>query len=334
MKRIATLNLMVVCTLCSIAAHAADPLQSWNDSAAKSSIIEFVEKVTKEGSPDFVPAEERIATFDNDGTLWCEQPMYVQAAFALDRVKAMADEHPEWKDKEPFKSILAGDLKTALAGGEKALVEIVAVTHTGMSTEEFEKIVEDWTAKSEHPRFKQPYTKCVYRPMLEVLTYLRANGFKTFIVSGGGIEFMRPWTEEVYGIPAQQVMGSSVKTKYEVHEGRPLLMRLPEVDFIDDKVGKPVGINSHIGQQPIIAFGNSDGDYEMLEWTTTGQPDKGHPRLGLFVHHTDAVREYAYDHPSKVGQLKRGLEDAKAKGWVMIDMKNDWKKIFPFESAE
>jgi hypothetical protein len=240
----------------STIARAQDPLPSWNESASKQAIIDFVAKVTKEGSPDFVPVDERIATFDNDGTLWCEQPMYVQLAFALDRVKTLAPEHPEWKDKEPFKSVLAGDLKGALAGGEKAIVEIIAVTHTGMSTADFEAIVKDWIAKAEHPRFKHSYTECVYQPMLEALAYLRANKFQTFIVSGGGIEFMRPWTEKVYGISPQQVVGSSAKTKYDIVDGKPTLMRLPEVNFIDDKTGKPVGINSHIGRRPIIAFGN------------------------------------------------------------------------------
>ncbi|MDZ4656027.1 MAG: HAD family hydrolase [Bythopirellula sp.] len=331
-------SVLVLLALCanSALAQTADPLPSWNDGPAKKAILDFVDRVTYESDDDgyYVPPAKRIAVFDNDGTLWCEQPMYVQAAFALDRVKALAAEHPEWKDKEPFKSVLAGDLQGALAGGEQGLVEIVAATHTGMSTAEFEQIVKDWIAKAEHPRFKRPYTECFYQPMLEVLAYLRENDFKTFIVSGGGIEFMRPWTEQVYGIPPQQVVGSSVKTKYEVVEGRPVLMRLPEINFIDDKTGKPIGINSHIGQQPILAFGNSDGDYEMLEWTTSGEPDEGHPRLGLLVHHTDAVREYAYDNPSHVGQLKRGLDDAKARGWILIDMKNDWKTIFPAEPSE
>ncbi len=327
------LSVIVLLAVCisSAIGQTADALPSWNDGPAKQAILDFVAKVTQEGSPDFVPPAERIATFDNDGTLWCEQPMNVQMVIALDRVKTIAAEHPEWKDKEPFKSVLAGNIAEALAGGEKALVEIVAVTHTGMSTEDFEQIVNDWIAKAEHPRFKQPYTKCVYQPMLEVLAYLREHEFKTFIVSGGGIEFMRPWTENVYGVPPQQVLGSSVKTKYEIHEGQPVLMRLPEVNFIDDKTGKPIGINSHIGRQPIIAFGNSDGDFEMLEWTTAGEPGLGHPRLGLFVHHTDAVREYAYDRDSKIGQLKRGLDEAKSRGWLLIDMKNDWKRIFPFD---
>ena len=246
-------------------AYAQDPLPSWNDGRAKKSITEFVDKVTKEGSPDFVPPEERIATFDNDGTLWCEQPMYFQLLFARDRVKALAPQHPEWKTKEPFVSLLKGDLKGVLAGGERTMLEIIVVTHAGMTTAEFEQIVKDWIATAKHPKFKRPYTECVYRPMIELLAYLRANGFKTFIVSGGGIEFMRPWTEKVYGIPPEEVVGSSIKTKYEWRDGKPVLMRLPEMNFINDKTGKPVGINSHIGRRPIAAFGNSDGDQQMLE---------------------------------------------------------------------
>ena len=331
------LSVIGLLALCGSAAigQTDDPLPSWNDGPTKQAILSFVDRVTYESDDDgyYVPPDERIAVFDNDGTLWCEQPMYVQMAFALDRVKVLSSEHPEWKDKEPFKSVLAGDLKGALAGGEQALVEIVAATHTGMSTAEFEQIVSDWIAKAEHPRFKRPYTECVYQPMLEVLAYLRANEFQTFIVSGGGIEFMRPWTEKVYGVPPQQVVGSSAKTKYEIVDGTPKLMRLPEVNFIDDKSGKPVGINSHIGRRPIIAFGNSDGDFEMLEWTTSDSSDT-RPRLGLFVHHTDAVREYAYDRDSKIGQLKRGLDEAPERGWVVIDMKNDWKQVFSFENPK
>src|SRR5438876_8631287 len=273
-------------------AHAADdPLPSWNDGKAKKSITEFVAKVTQEGSPDFVPPEERIATFDNDGTLWCEQPMYFQLLFALDRVKALAPQHPEWKTKEPFASLLKGDVKAALAGGEHAMLEIIIVTHAGMTTAEFEKIVADWIATAKHPKFKRSYTECVYQPMVELLAYLRANGFKTFIVSGGGIEFMRPWAERVYGIPPEQVVGSSIKTRFEMRDGRPTLFRLPELNFNDDKAGKPVGINEFIGRRPIAAFGNSDGDLEMLQWTTMA----GGVRFGLVVHHTDAEREYAYD---------------------------------------
>ena len=276
----------------------------------------------------FVPPEERIATFDNDGTLWCEQPLYFQLLFALDRVKALAPQHPEWKTKEPFASLLKGDVKGALAGGEEAIVEIIMVTHSGMTTEEFEKIVTDWIATAKHPKFKRPYTECVYQPMVELLAYLRANGFKTFIVSGGGIEFMRPWTEKVYGIPPEQVVGSSIKTKYEMRDGKPVLMRLPEINFIDDKTGKPIGINSHIGRRPIAAFGNSDGDQQMLEWTQAGSG----ARLMMLVHHDDAVREFAYGAESKIGTFSDALmAEAKKNGWTVISMKDDWKKIFAFE---
>jgi len=308
-------------------AHAADSLPSWNDGKTKQSIIEFVEKVTKPGSADFVPVAERIATFDNDGTLWAEQPLYVQFVFALDRVKALSSQHPEWKAKEPFASLLKGDLKSALAGGERSLLEIVMATHAGMTTEEFEKIVKDWIASAKHPKTKQPYTEMVYQPMIELLAYLRANGFKTFIVSGGGIEFMRAWTEKVYGIPPEQVIGSSIKTKFEMRDGKPVLMRLPEVDFIDDKAGKPIGIHKFIGRRPIAAFGNSDGDLQMLQWTAAG---KG-ARLMVLIHHTDAEREWAYDRTSSIGRLDKALDEANAKGWTVVDMKKDWKRIFPFE---
>ncbi|MBX3388392.1 MAG: haloacid dehalogenase-like hydrolase [Phycisphaeraceae bacterium] len=307
--------------------RAADPLPSWNDTEPKKAIIAFVEKVTKEGSPQFIKPEERIATFDNDGTLWCEKPNYVQAVFALDRVKELAPQHPEWNEKEPFKSILSNNLKAALAGGEKALVELVMATHAGTTTAEFEQIVKDWIAKSEHPRFKQPYTKCIYQPMLELMHYLRDNGFQAYIVSGGGVEFMRPWTEQTYGIPPQKVVGSSIKTKYEMKDGKPVLERLPEIDFIDDGPGKPAGINSRIGRRPLMAFGNSDGDREMLEWTTMN----GGPRFGLIVHHTDAVREYAYDRDSSVGRLDKALDEAPTRGWIVVSMKDDWKQIFQFE---
>jgi len=311
----------------SSAAAAADALPSWNDGKAKQSILAFVEKVTTTGSPDFVPPAERIATFDNDGTLWAEQPMYFQLFFALDRVKALAPKHPEWKGKEPFASLLKGDVKGALAGGEKAILEIVMATHAGMTTEEFEQTVKDWLATAKHPKTGRLYTEMVYQPMLEVLAYLRANGFKTFIVSGGGVEFMRPFTEKVYGIPPEQVVGSSIKTKFELRDGKPAIVRLPELNFIDDKAGKPVGINQHIGRRPIAAFGNSDGDLQMLQWTTAGQG----ARLALIVHHTDADREWAYDRKSSVGRLDKALDEAKAKGWSVVDMKNDWKTVFPFE---
>jgi phosphoglycolate phosphatase-like HAD superfamily hydrolase len=304
---------------------AADPLPSWNDTATKQAVTAFVAKVTKEGSPDFVPVPERVAVFDNDGTLWCEQPVYVQVAFALDRVKALAEKHPEWKEKQPFKAVLEGDHKALAAAGEKGLVEIIAATHTGMTIDEFEAAVRDWIATAKHPKYQRPYTECVYQPMLELLAYLRANGFKTFIVSGGGVDFMRVFAERVYGVPPEQVVGSTGKTRYEVRDGKPVLVRLPEIDFIDDKAGKPVGIHKLIGRRPVMAFGNSDGDFEMLEYTTAG---KG-ARFGLFVHHTDAEREFAYDRKSHIGKLDRGLDEAAKRGWVVASMKDDWKTVFP-----
>ena len=308
--------------------HAqTDPLPSWSDTAPKKAIVAFVEKVTRNGSPDFVPAAERIATFDNDGTLWAEQPMYFQLLFALDRVKALAPQHPEWKEKEPFASLLKGDVKGALAGGEPAVAQIVMATHAGMTTEEFDTIVRDWAASARHPKTGRLYTEMVYQPMLELLAYLRANGFKTFIVSGGGIEFMRPWTEKVYGIPPEQVVGSSIKTKFELRDGKPVLVRLPEVNFVDDKAGKPVGIHQHIGRRPIAAFGNSDGDLQMLQWTAAGSG----ARFALLVHHTDADREWAYDRQSSIGRLDAALDEAQAKGWTVVDMKKDWNIIYPFE---
>lgn len=311
----------------STVARAADPLPSWNGGKARQSIITFVTKVTKAGSPDFVPVAERIATFDNDGCLWAEQPMYFQAFFIFDRIKALAPQHPEWNTKEPFASVLKGDVKSPLAGGERALIEMAMATHAGMTTEEFEKIVSDWIATAKHPTTKRPYTEMVYQPMLELLAYLRANGFKTFIVSGGGIEFMRPWTEKVYGIPPEQVVGSSIKTKFELRDGQPVLVRLPELNFIDDKEGKPVGINQHIGRRPIAAFGNSDGDLQMLQYTAAGSG----ARFCLYVHHTDAAREWAYDRTSHIGKLDKGLDEAKAKGWTVVSMKDDWNKIFAFD---
>jgi hypothetical protein len=305
-----------------------DPLPSWNEGPAKQAIVAFVRATTTQGSPRFVPPAERIATFDNDGTLWAEQPMYFQLLFALDRVKALAPQHPEWKTEEPFASLLKGDVRKALAGGEKSIAEIVMVTHAGMTTEEFEKIVKDWIATARHPKTGRLFTEMVYQPMLELLAYLRANGFKTFIVSGGGIEFMRPWTERVYGIPPEQVVGSSIKTKYEIRDGKPVLVRLPAIDFIDDKAGKPVGINSHIGRRPVAAFGNSDGDRQMLEWTQGA----GGARLMMLVHHDDAAREWAYGPQSKIGTFSDALmAEAMKRGWVVISMKNDWRRIFAFE---
>ena len=307
--------------------RAAEPLASWNDGEAKRAIVGFVARVTRPGSPEFVPPAERIAVFDNDGTLWAEQPMYFQLLFALDRVKALAPRHPEWTQEEPFASLLRGDLKAALAGGEHAMLEIVMATHAGMTTEEFEQIVKGWLATARHPETKRPYVEMVYRPMLELLAYLRANGFKTFIVSGGGIEFMRPWAEAVYGIPPEQVIGSSVRTRFEMRDGKPVLVRLPELDFIDDKAGKPVGINSRIGRRPIFAFGNSDGDIQMLEWATAGPG----PRLGLLVHHDDGSREFAYDRRSPFGRLDLGLDAAPRRGWTVVSMRHDWASIFPWQ---
>ena len=304
-----------------------DPLPSWNDAPSKRAITDFVARVTRQGGPDFVPPAQRIATFDNDGTLWVEHPMYVQLAFALDRVKALAPLHPEWKDTQPFKAVLEGDMKTLAESGEHGMAELVMATHAGMTTEEFEKIVTDWLATARDARFKRAYTELSYLPMIELLAYLRANGFKTFIVSGGGVEFMRPWTERVYGVPPEQVVGSSIKTRFQMRDGRPELFRLPEVNFIDDKAGKPVGINEFIGRRPIAAFGNSDGDLEMLQWTTMS----GGARLGLLVHHTDAVREYAYDRNTSFGRLDKALDVAAVNHWVVVDMKNDWKRIFAFE---
>ena len=313
--------------LFAVSAQAqSDPLPSWNDTEPKAAIIAFVEKVTTENTPDFVPEMERIAVFDNDGTLWTEQPIYVQLAFALDRVKSMAFEHPDWKDTQPFKAVLEGDMKALAATGEKGLLEIIAATHAGMTSDEFQKIASDWIGTVRDPRFKRPYTELVYQPMLELLAYLRANGFKTFIVSGGGIELMRPWTERVYGIPPEQVIGSSIKTQFEMRGDVPILMRLPQVNFIDDKAGKPVAINEKIGRRPIAAFGNSDGDLEMLQWTTLGGST---PRFGLIVHHTDAEREYAYDRKTEFGRLDRALDVAPINGWTVVDMKGDWKQIFP-----
>ena len=316
-----------VAALSASSVRGADPLPSWNDGTTKHAIVAFVAKVTTAGSPDFVPVAERIAVFDNDGTLWAEQPVYTQILFALDRVKALAPQHPEWKEKEPFASLLKGDVKGALAGGEHAILDVLMATHGGTTTAEFEKIVKDWIATAKHPKTGRLYTEMVYQPMLEVLAYLRANGFKTFIVSGGGIEFMRPWAERIYGVPPEQVIGSSIKTKFELRDGVPVLVRLPEINFIDDGPGKPVGINQHIGRRPIAAFGNSDGDLQMLQWTAAGQG----ARFCLYVHHTDADREWAYDRQSSIGRLDKGLDEARAKGWTVVDMKNDWKRIWPSE---
>ncbi len=307
-------------------ATAPDPLPSWNDTAAKQAIVKFVKDVTTPGTPLFVPQPQRIATFDNDGTLWAEQPMYFQLAFALDRVKAMAPQHPEWKTKEPYASLLKGDIGV-MAGGEKAIAELVMTAHSGMTTDEFEKIVKDWLATAQHPRFKRPYTEVVYQPMLELLAYLRAAGFKTYVVSGGGVEFVRAFSERVYGIPPEQVVGTTIKEKLELRGATPVLVKLPAIDFMNDKEGKPVAIQKFIGRRPLAAFGNSDGDLQMLEWTAAGDG----PRFCLLVHHTDTEREWSYDRPSPVGQLDKGLDEARARGWTVVDMKQDWRIVFPFQ---
>ncbi len=315
----------VITALLSNVVQAADALPSWSDGAAKQAIVDFVMKVTKEGGPDFVPTAKRIATFDNDGTLWAEQPLYFQFMFALDRVKALAPQHPEWKEKEPFASLLKGDVKGALAGGEPAIFAIMLATHVDMTTDEFAGVVGDWIATARHPKTNRPYTEMVYQPMLELLAYLRANGFKTFIVSGGGVEFMRVFAEKVYGIPPEQVVGSTGKLRFDLRDGNPVLTKLPELNFFDDKSGKPIAIQTTIGRRPIAAFGNSDGDLQMLQWTCAASG----PRFCLYVHHTDAEREWAYDRQSSIGRLDKGLDEARAKGWTVVDMKKDWKVIFP-----
>lgn len=322
------LSILILCW--ATVAHAKEPLPSWNDGPAKTAILKFVTRVTQNDGPDYVPPAERIAVFDNDGTLWSEQPAYFQLLFAIDRIKAMAADHPEWKTEQPFQAVLENDRKALMASGKKGLVQLIAVSHTGMTTEEFAASVRDWIKTAKHPKTGRLYTEMVYQPMLELLEFLRGEGFKTFIVSGGGIEFLRVWAEEVYGIPPEQVVGSSVKTKYEVRDGKPVILRLAELNFIDDKDGKPVGIHQHIGRRPIMAFGNSDGDFQMLEWTTSG---KG-PRLGALIHHTDAEREWAYDRNSQVGKLSKGLDEASKRGWLLIDMKNDWSQIYPQRSKE
>jgi len=305
-----------------------DPLPSWNAGTARQSIVTFIQTVTDRASPQFVPPEQRIATFDNDGTLWAEQPIYFQLAFALDRVRALAPKHPEWKTKQPFKAVLDGDMKAVAASGQKGMVELLLATHTGMTTDEFTKTVADWIATAQHPRFKRPYTEVVYQPMVELLEHLRASGFKTYIVSGGTVEFMRPWTERVYGIPPEQVIGTSFVTTYKLgNDGKPLLFRQPQIDFVDDGPGKPVNIQKFIGRRPLLAFGNSDGDQQMLQWTAAAEG----ARFKGIVRHTDDVREWAYDRQSHVGRLDKALDEAKGRGWTVVDMKADWKKIFAFE---
>ena len=322
MKTIAIVPCILALLISSV--RAGDSLPSWKDTAPKKAIVAFVEKVIRPGSPDFVPVAERIATFDNDGTLWAEQPVYFQICFAFDRIKALAPQHPEWTTNEPFASVLKGDLKSALAGGDQAQMEMTIATQSGLTTEEYEKSVMDWIATARHPQTGRLYAGMVYQPMLELLAYLRANGFKTFIVSGGGIDFMRPWSENVYGIPPEQVVGSSLKAKFELRNGKPVLVSLPEIDLINDNVGKPVGIQSHIGRRPIASFGNSDGDLQMMQWTAAGSG----PRFCLFVHHTDAEREWAYDRKSADGRFDKALDEANAKGWTVVSMKDDWKIIY------
>jgi phosphoserine phosphatase len=302
-----------------------DPLPSWNDGPAKKAILQFTAAVTQKGGKDYVEPAKRIAVFDNDGTLWVEYPMYTQVIFALDRVKKLAPQHPEWKTKQPFKALLEGDMKTAGASGMKGLMEIIMATHSGMTAAEFDKTASNWLATSKQPRFKRLYTECIYQPQLELMAYLRANGFKTFIVSGAGMAFIRPMSQKAYGIPPEQVIGSNIVTKFQTKDGKPALIRMPKIEFINDKAGKPVGIYQHIGRRPILAFGNSDSDMQMIEYTMAGSGR----RLGLFVHHTDAKREYAYDRKSHVGTLDKALSQAAAKGWIIVDMKNDWNTVFP-----
>lgn len=319
------LVLMIVAGLLALPVHAADPLPSWKDTAPKRDILQFVERVTRAGSVDYVPPAERIATFDNDGTLWAEQPLYFQFFYVADRVKALAPAHPEWKTQEPFASLLKGNMQGVAAAGESGLAAMLAATHAGMTTDEFERSVTQWIATARHPKTGRLFTEMAYQPMLELLDYLRANGFKTFIVSGGGIEFMRPWAERVYGIPPEQIVGSSGGLRYEVRDGKPVIVKLPEIVLNDDKAGKPVGIQRHIGRRPIAAFGNSDGDLQMMQWTAAG-PGR---RFCLYVHHTDEAREWAYDRASKIGRLDQGLDAARAQGWTVVSMKDDWSRIFP-----
>ncbi len=307
-----------------VVAQPVDPLPSWNAGAGKARIVAFVQAVTEPGGKDFVAPADRIAVFDNDGTLWSEQPMYFQLAFALDRVRALAPTHPQWKTKQPFKAAIEGDMKTLAAVGEHGLLELVAASHAGLTTDEFAAVVKDWLATARHPKFQRPYTELTYAPMVELLAYLRANGFQTWIVSGGGIEFLRAFAEHAYGVPPQQMIGSSLALKYELRNGQPVLVQQPKVAFIDDKAGKPVAMQKAIGKRPIAAFGNSDGDFQMLEWTTGTLG----ARLGVLVHHDDAVREVAYDRKSPMGKLDRGLDEARARGWTLVSMKNDWKQVY------
>jgi hypothetical protein len=314
---------------CAAAVAQTDPLPSWNAGPVKSSITEFVARVTTPASADYVPPAERIAVFDNDGTLWPEQPIYFQLAFAFDRIRALAPQHPEWRQQQPFKALIEGDVATALAGGREQLEQVLAITHAGLTVDEFHALAAEWVATARHPRFGRPYGEVIYEPMGELLRYLRANGFKTFIVSGGGVEFMRPWTERVYGIPPEQVVGSSGIVRFDAGpEGTATLTKEARIEFINDGPGKPVGINRFIGRRPIFAFGNSDGDLQMLQYAAGAEPSF----MGL-VRHTDAEREYAYDRQSSIGKLDRALDEATTRGWTVVDMRRDWNRVFAFEAA-
>jgi len=319
------LKILLVLLLSANTAFAAAPLPSWNDTPTKQAIITFVEQVTQKGSPNYVPPAERIATFDNDGTLWSEQPAYVQDVFVLDRIKAQAPLHPEWSEKQPFKAVLENDQKTLDSIDFNAWTELVVASQGGATTIEFAQIVNDWITTAKHPQTGKLYTEMVYHPMLELLAYLREHGFKTYMVTGANQEFVRPWAEKAYGIPPEQIIGSTVRTKYELRDGVPVITQLPVSNFVTDGEGKPIGINQVIGRRPIASFGNSDGDLPMLQWTTAGSG----LRFALLVHHTDAAREWAYDRKSDVGRLDKALDAAKAKGWIVVDMKNDWKIIHP-----
>lgn len=318
---------VVICTLLffSVSVNAADLLPSWNEGAAKKAITQYVMAVTTPGSESFVAEPERIAVFDNDGTLWGETPVYFQAFFIFDRIKQLAPAHPEWSTKEPYASVLKGDIQGALKGGEKGLLDMMGATHAGMTSEEFTQLVADWIATAKHPKTGKKFTEMVYQPMLELMAFLRSNGFKTFIVSGGGVEFMRAWAEPVYGIPPEQIIGSRIKTQFELRDGKPVIVRLPELEFLDDKTEKPIGIHQNIGRRPLMAFGNSDGDLQMLQWTMGGNGK----RFAALVHHTDAVRESAYDRQSPVGRLDKAFDEAVANNWTIIDMKSDWKTVYP-----
>lgn len=324
------LILILSLTACASRQSGPDPLPSWTDEDSRQRIVEFVATVTDSTGDHFVPVNERIATFDNDGTLWSEQPIYFQFLFILDRVRAMAPEHPEWKTTQPFQAVLENDWASLKAAGAQGVNELSMATSTGTTTDEFAAIIKEWLVYSRHPTTGKPYTQMVYQPMLELMDYLRANDFKVFIVSGGGLGFLRPWTEAVYGVPPEQVIGTSIETSYEVIDGYPAIVREPELHFLNDKATKPVAINRFIGRRPILAAGNSDGDFEMLEWTTSGDG----ARLGMLIHHTDANREWAYDRESISGRLDRGLDAADAKGWLLIDMARDWKVIYPPQTEE